>query len=92
MNYSNLADIMIEFLFETLRKEKNKSYDDIAGYVYGTENMQQSRLKLYHLRKPMKNGLPKKMSLEEFVRICDALEESPTEILGQLLGMLKRGK
>ena len=82
---------MLEYLLETLRKEKGLSYDDIAKKVYGTENVQQSRLKLYRLRKPStKNGSIKKLTLEDFILICEALEESPSEILAQVSGKVKR--
>ena len=90
MDYTLLEDTMIQYLLETLRRQKGMSYDDIAGQVYGTENMQRSRLRLYHLRKPMVGGSRKKLSLEDYVRICYALQESPAELLGYLLGKVTR--
>lgn len=90
MDYSIFEDTMIQYLLETLRQKKGKTYDDIAGQVYGTENIQQSRLKLYHLRKPMKNGSRKTLSLKDFIAICQALDENPVEMLGHVLGMVKR--
>ena len=91
MDYQVLEHHMIHYLLETLRKEKGMTYDDIAGRVYGTENMQQSRLRLYRLRKPDKSGATKKLTFEDFVRICQALGESPVEVLGIVLGDVKRG-
>ncbi len=92
MDLGRLELAMIEYLLETLRKEKGKTYDDIAGYVYGTENIQQSRLRLYRLRKPAKSGSPKKLTFEDFVRICEAVDESPVEVLAQWLSKAKRGE
>lgn len=84
-----LEKLMIEYLTETLRKQKGMSYDDIAGKVYGTENMQRSRLRLYHLRKADKDGNRKRLLLDDFVSICKALDENPAEILGYVIRKAK---
>lgn len=93
MDVQKFETTMLEYLLETLRKEKSLSYDDIAKKVYGTENVQQSRLKLYRLRKPStKNGSIKKLTLVDFVLICEALRESPAEVLAQVSGKVRRGE
>lgn len=67
---------MIEYLLEDMRKKEGKTYDDIALEVYG-EPLAQSRMKLYRLRKPKKDGSRKELSLEDFIKICRAVNLDP---------------
>lgn len=76
-----LGQLMVEYLLEKVRTEKGMSLDDVAAKVYGSENIAQSRLKLYRLRKPKKDGTIKKLTLEDFVLICQALEIDPVRVL-----------
>lgn len=76
-----LGQVMMEYLLEKLRTEKGMSLDDVAARVYGGENIAKSRLKLYRLRKPKKDGTIKKLTLEDFVLICQALEIDPVRVL-----------
>lgn len=82
---STLDSIMVEYLLEEVRVAKGKSLDDVASQVYGEENMQQSRLKLYRLRKPKADGTIKKLTLEDFIAICKALDEDPVRVLARKL-------
>lgn len=76
---------LIEYLLEKLRNEKGMTLDEIASKVYGGENLPQSRLKLYRLRKPQKDGKTKKLTLSDFVAICEALEVDPVRVLAKNL-------
>ena len=78
---SELEQIMVEYLLEKVRIEKGMSLDDVASKVYGSDNIAQSRLKLYRLRKPKKDGTVKKLTLEDYVLICQALGVDPVRIL-----------
>lgn len=78
---TGLEQIMVEYLLEKVRNDKGMSLDDVASKVYGSENIAQSRLKLYRLRKPKKDGTVKKLTLEDYVLICQALEVDPVRIL-----------
>lgn len=85
-----LEQIMVEYLLEKVRNEKVLSLDDVASRVYGSDNIAQSRLKLYRLRKPKKDGTVKKLTLEDYVLICQALGVDPVRILA--LNMEKVGR
>lgn len=85
MRLETLDRIMIEYLLEDLRTAKGMSLDDVAGEVYGKENLPQSRLKLYRLRKPKPDGTIKKLTLEDFIAICVALKEDPVRVLAKKL-------
>ncbi len=76
---------LIEYLLEKLRNEKGMTLDEIASKVYGSENLPQSRLKLYRLRKPQKDGKTKKLTLSDFVAICEALGVDPVRVLAKNL-------
>lgn len=75
---------MIEYLLEDMRKKEGKTYDDIALEVYG-EPLAQSRMKLYRLRKPKKDGSRKELSLEDFIKICRAVNLDPIRGLAVVL-------
>lgn len=89
---STMDSIMVDYLLEELRVAKKKSLDDVASKVYGDKNLPQSRLKLYRLRKPKADGTIKKLTLEDFIAICHALDESPVEILARKLEAMKAKK
>jgi len=76
-----LDQIMVEYLLEKIRTEKGLTLDEVAAKVYGETNLPQSRLKLYRLRKPKKDGSIKKLTLEDYVLICQALEVDPVRVL-----------
>ena len=78
---ATLDQIMVEYLLEKVRTEKGMTLDDVAAKVYGTNNLARSRLKLYRLRKPKKDGTAKKLTLEDYVLICQALAVDPVRIL-----------
>ena len=80
-----LEQILIDYLLEKVRTDKGMSLDDVAGKVYGTENLAQSRLRLYRLRKPKPDGTTKKLTLEDFILICKALEVDPVRVLASNL-------
>lgn len=85
-----LEQIMIEYLLEKVRNEKGMSLDEVAARVYGSENIAQSRLRLYRLRKPKKDGTVKKLTLEDFVLICQALGVDPVRILALNMEKISR--
>lgn len=76
-----LEQFMVEYLLDKVRSEKKMSLDEVATKVYGSDNIAQSRLRLYRLRKPKKDGTIKKLTLEDFVLICHALDVDPVRIL-----------
>lgn len=80
-----LDQFMVEYLLETVRNEKGMTLDDVAVRVYGAHNVPQSRLRLYRLRKPKKDGKAKKLTLEDFISICNALEIDPVRVLASNL-------
>ncbi len=88
MTAKNLEQSLIEYLLEKVRVEKGKSLDEIASSVYGSENLPQSRLRLYRLRKANENGKVKKLTLEDFVSICKALDVDPVRVLASNLDKL----
>ena len=67
---------MIEYLLEDMRKKAGLTYDEVALAVYG-EPLAQSRMKLYRLRKPKKDGSRKELTLEDFIKICRAVNLDP---------------
>ena len=89
MSLEGLDMRMIDYLLETLRKEKNMTLDDVATRVYGSENIPQSRLRLYRLRKPKPDGTIKKLTLEDFFLICLALDEDPVRVLDRKLDEMR---
>ncbi len=81
----DLEQRLIHYLLETVRTEKGLSLDEVASKVYGSESLPQSRLKLYRLRKPAENGKTKKLTLEDYVAICNALGVDPVRVLAKNL-------
>lgn len=67
---------MVEYLLEDMRKKAGLTYDEVALEVYG-EPLAQSRMRLYRLRKPKKDGSRKELTLEDFIKICRAVKIDP---------------
>lgn len=88
--FAGLEQTMVDYLLEKIRVEKGLSLDDVASRVYGAENIAQSRLKLYRLRKPKKDGTVKKLTLEDYVLICQAMDVDPVRILALKLEKVAR--
>lgn len=80
----------IDYLLNEKRKEVGKSLDDVARVVFPGEEIGKARMKLYRLRKPQQStGAQRRLYLDEFVRICKALELSPMEEFAAVLVRLK---
>ena len=69
---------MITYLLEDMRKKAGLTY------VYG-EPLAQARMRLYRLRKPKKDGSRKELTLEDFIRICRAVNLDPLRGLATAL-------
>ena len=85
-----MVDYLLDYLLEKIRVEKGLSLDDVASRVYGAESIARSRLKLYRLRKPKKDGTVKKLTLEDYVSICQAMDVDPVRILALNLEKVAR--
>ncbi|MBQ7607216.1 MAG: hypothetical protein IJU76_04530 [Desulfovibrionaceae bacterium] len=66
-------------IFDECRAEKNLSIEALGKKVYPHEAS--PYMKIQSLRKPQKNGKPRRLSVGEFMAICEALELDHVRVL-----------
>ena len=76
-----LETMIVDYLLNEKRCAAGMSLDDVAIAAYPEDYLTRARMKLYRLRKPKKDGSPKRLYIDDFVHICKALDLDPVRQL-----------